>query len=482
MTAPHTATLADIMSRNLVTVTPQTTLRDAAHAMAGEGVSCLLVVLQEKGCGIVTESDIVRALHEGRGLTTAVGEFMTQPLITARPGLDLSSARQLVESHRIRHLPVADGDGNLLGIVSDTNFRLALGNAYFQHLHTLSGVMDRNILHLPPTARLDEAIARMAECGIDYLLVSENGKPIGILTERDVPRLVRDHAELHGIPLSEAMSSPVRGIGPNESITAALEAMSRFKLRHMAVLDAAGSLLGIVSQRRLFEQLAHNQLESDLQRISLERDHLLLEAHLQLALDATGGGSWEYRHDEDRLIASSGLLALLGCAEGEAPMTMADWRGRIHPDDLDVFDAARGADSRQMHVVEYRIRHADGTWRDYVVVNPREVAIEHPPPLGWVPYELAEGYLVRPPRQLVIRMVPQPFGVPLTVAEQPRQEPPEPPRNVAIRIAQALHEAHEGTRSLPVAWEELPIEMRAQLTNLAAELLRRRVILPGDGQ
>ena len=129
-----------------------------------------------------------------------------------------------------------------------------------------------------------------------------------------------------------------------------------------------------------------------------------------------------------------------------------------------------------------RIDHADGTWRDYVVVNPREVAIEHPPPLGWVPYELAEGYLVRPPRQLVIRMVPQPFGVPLTVAEQPRQEPPEPPRNVAIRIAQALHEAHEGTRSLPVAWEELPIEMRAQLTNLAAELLRRRVILPGDGQ
>jgi two-component system sensor histidine kinase/response regulator len=360
-----TTPLADIMSRDVLTVAPDTTFQEAARLMADECISCLLVSQDGMALGIITESNVLRALHDRLPAATPVAALMSQPLICAAPELDLLSARLLVERHRIRHLVVRDIEGNTLGIVSDTDFRMALGTSVFRHLQTLAGVMEREIPHLPPEAPLDEAMARMIEFGADYLIVTEHGKPIGILTERDLPRLLADFPQTHDIPLRQAMSTPVRGISVDQSVTAALEAMARFRLRHMAVTDAAGYIQGVVSQRRLFEQLAMHQLESALHQAQQERDRLRLEAHLQLALDAAGGGSWEYLHEADRHVFSSGLLRIIGCTPETAPHTLADRLARIHPDDCPTARdaiAAVIAGQSASHLVEYRIRHAAGHW------------------------------------------------------------------------------------------------------------------------
>jgi len=365
MMPPSATTLAEIMSRDVLGVEPEATLQEATSLMAGNSVSCLVVRKSGKALGIVTESNVLQALHARLPGSTPISDIMSQPLISARPELDLTSARQLVEKHRIRHLVVADSAEIPLGIVSETDFRLALGASIFRHLRTLWGVMDREIPHLPPSAPLDDAIARMVEFGADYLIVSEGGKPLGILTERDIPRLYRDHPQPHDIPLAQAMTAPVRGIGIGESVTAAIEAMSAFRLRHMAVIDNAGYILGVVSQRRLFEQLALHQLESELHSARLERDQLRLKAHLQLALDAAGAGSWEYHHASDHYVISDGLLAILGCTAADAPRTLNDWLARVHPDDRTALAAAltaSAADNGHSHLQEYRIRHQDGRW------------------------------------------------------------------------------------------------------------------------
>jgi len=365
MMALPTTSLAEVMTRDVLSIAPETSFQDAAHLMATESVSCLLVGRAGKALGIVTETNVLHALHARCPGSTPVSAIMSQPLISAPPDLDLASARLLVEKHRIRHLVVVDKDGNTQGIVSETDFRLALGSAALRHLRTLNGVMDRKLPHLPPTARLDEAIALMIEFAADYLIITENAKPLGILTERDIPRLLRDHPQPHDIPLAQAMSNPVRGIGVEESVSTALEAMSRFHLRHMAVVDSAGYILGVVSQHRLFEQLAVHRLESELKEARLERDQLRLKAHLQLALDAAGAGLWEYHHATDRHDFSEGLLKLLGYDDENAPHSLQAWRTLVHPEDLPAIKAAMttslsGASSS--HLLEYRIRHHDGHW------------------------------------------------------------------------------------------------------------------------
>ncbi len=359
------STLGKIMTSAVRSLPPDASLLDAAKLMSGEHISSLLVVADGRPLGILTETNIVRALHERQPGDTPLKAIMSSPLITAPFDLDLLSARHLIEEKGIRHLVVTDASGKVAGIVSDTDFRMHLGSAAFRHLRTLEGIMDRKIPHLPPEARLDEAIASMLEHGADYLIVSEHDRPVGILTERDIPRLLDHFTQPHEVPLRQAMTSQLRSVHVETSVTGALEAMNRFRLRHMVVLDNDGRIAGVISQRRLFEQLALERLENAMHSVQQERERLRLETHLKLALDIGGAGSWEYQHDTDRHTLSDGILHILGCSPSNAPRSMQEWIERVHPDNRPLLthaveQARQGVATSQL--LEYRIRHEDGYW------------------------------------------------------------------------------------------------------------------------
>ncbi|MDE2439946.1 MAG: PAS domain-containing protein [Betaproteobacteria bacterium] len=354
------------MTSEVRSLPPQASLQVASQVMADEHISSLLVVEDGKPLGILTETNIVHSLHSRLALDMPVAEIMSQPLITAPGDLDLLGARRLLEEKGIRHLVVTDTDGKMIGIVSETDFRMHLGSAAFSHLRTLDDVMDRKIPHLPPDAPLDEAIAGMVRDGADYLIVCEGERPIGILTERDIPRLLIHFDVPHEITLREAMTHPLRSVHVSTSVNGVLESMTRYHLRHMVVTDDAGCFIGVISQRRLFEQLAIERLENALQHVQLERDHQRLETHLQLALDVDGAGSWEYQHDIDHQKLSDGILDIIGCTTETAPRSRQEWLDLVHPDDRLVLvnainNAAHGQAEAQL--IQYRIRHRADAWR-----------------------------------------------------------------------------------------------------------------------
>ncbi|NTV70547.1 MAG: PAS domain-containing protein [Azonexaceae bacterium] len=358
-------TLLDIMTAKVRSLPPQATLREAAHLMAEEHISSLLVMADGKALGIITESNILRTLHEHQSGEVRLDSVMSRPLITAPSSLDLASARRLVEEHGIRHLVVVNASGLVCGIVSDTDFRLRLGTEAFRHLRTLDGIMDRNTPHLPPEATLGDALASMVANAADYLIVSEADKPLGILTERDIPRLISTFEDPHGVSLRQAMSTPLRSVHIDAPVTTALETMNHFQLRHMIVIADDGRILGVISQRRLFEQLALERLENAMLQAKQERERLHLETHLRLALDGAAAGSWEYSHKSGYLIASDGLLAMLGHTRAGSPETKAEWMALIHPDDRHLLVATVNEKNRPKNhskLVEYRIRHSDGHW------------------------------------------------------------------------------------------------------------------------
>ncbi len=357
--------LQDIMTIDVRSLPPHATLRDAARLMSEEHISSLLVMIDGKALGIITESNVLRALHTRTPSDIRLDAIMSHPLITAPGELDLLSARHLVDHHGIRHLVVSTPSGTIEGIVSDTDFRMHLGVAAFHHLQTLEGVMDRKIPQLSPEATLGEGIACMVKNSADYLIVCDKERPLGIITECDIPRLVNAFPQPHGIALRKTMSSPLRTVNITAPVATALEAMNRFRMRHMAVINNEGQVVGVVSQRRLFEQLALERLENALLQARQERDRLRLETQLQLALGVGGAGSWEYQHDLDRQILSKGLLELLGCNADDAPGTRADWEERIHPDDRQLLSEevnGEAGSNTEFRVVEYRIRHSDGHW------------------------------------------------------------------------------------------------------------------------
>ena len=364
MTTFAPSTLADIMTRAAQSISPQTSIKAAANRMASEHLSSLVVAENGMTLGIVTESNILRAIHERRPTDSEVSSIMSQPVVSAPPEMELLTARDLLDKNKIHHLVVADQQGTTLGIVSETDFCLYLGTRAFRHLRTLEGVMDREMPRLSPQTPLSDAIASMINSAADYLIVTDNGKPLGILTERDMPRLLHDFPIPSEIPVAQVMRHPVIGIGVDESITTALDIMTERHLRHMAVTDPQGMILGVISQRRLFDQLAMHQLEAALNKAQQENTQRRLETHLQLALESAGAGGWEYFHERDQFVASDSLLALLSRSSIEMPKTLAQWLGMAHPDDLTKLRVA--VDRLQQGIIdgplEYRLQHTDGTW------------------------------------------------------------------------------------------------------------------------
>lgn len=140
--------------------------------------------------------------------------------------------------HHVRHLVATNEQGEIVGIASETDFRTHLGHDIFERVRDLSLLMDRETPCLQPDALLSEALHSMVEHHWDYVIVSQvkMGKPLGILTERDVPRLLAQYPD-HGaaVLLSQAIDHPVLSVHVGTSVPQALEEMTRHRVRHMAV-------------------------------------------------------------------------------------------------------------------------------------------------------------------------------------------------------------------------------------------------------
>lgn len=126
---------------------------------------------------------------------TPVRELMSREVRTLERNDVLTVGDELMKAERIRHLPVLDETGSLVGIVSQRDiFRGALARAlgYGEHAQSrlmsqllVKEVMSNDPVTIAPDATLGEAAARMRELKIGCLPVVENGRLVGILTEGD---------------------------------------------------------------------------------------------------------------------------------------------------------------------------------------------------------------------------------------------------------------------------------------------------------
>jgi CBS domain-containing protein len=110
--------VVDIMTGASVTETPQDSLRSAASRMWQQQTGSLLVMDGERLVGILTERDVMKAVARGQDVeTSTVSDVMTTDVLTIPPSTSLHEAARHMASRWIRHLPVVE-DGTVVGVVS----------------------------------------------------------------------------------------------------------------------------------------------------------------------------------------------------------------------------------------------------------------------------------------------------------------------------------------------------------------------------
>lgn len=114
-----TRTVADVMTRDVRSVSPDTTIQEAAAMMKDMRTGPFPVVEGGRVVGIITDQDVVaRAVAEGRDQQgTTVRDVMTTDVLSCSPDTEIREAARTMQQKETRRLVVLEGD-RLVGIVS----------------------------------------------------------------------------------------------------------------------------------------------------------------------------------------------------------------------------------------------------------------------------------------------------------------------------------------------------------------------------
>jgi CBS domain-containing protein len=120
--------IRDVMTRGVVTAEAGDTLRSVGELMRDRNVGSVVICEQGRPVGVITDRDLALAVvADGVAADGAAGQHASRPLVTGEVEMDLEEAVALMVQHRIRRLPVTDGQ-DLAGIVTIDDLAVRAGD------------------------------------------------------------------------------------------------------------------------------------------------------------------------------------------------------------------------------------------------------------------------------------------------------------------------------------------------------------------
>ena len=261
--------IGEIMTREVVTIAPESTLYEASRIMGEKHIGSLVVLKYDTPVGMITERDLLSKVS-ARGIDLEkdwlvggvsikeekVEKFMSYPLIKIRLTAKIKKAAQMMIEKRIRRLAVFEG-GELMGIITTSDLIRSLPevpetmNAWFE----VDCFMTKQVITTDEKTPVDSVAKIMGEKRIGSVIITSQGEPIGIFTERDLLTkfLAKDKSLI--IEVGKACSSPLITAPIGISVQDAAVTMNSKHIRRLPI-TREGKLVGIITARDLVEAYA----------------------------------------------------------------------------------------------------------------------------------------------------------------------------------------------------------------------------------
>jgi len=223
-------------------------------------------------------------------MTTTARDVMSARPTTISARATIADAARLRWKLNLRHLPVVDDRGKLVGILSDRDLRglsppyslVPEANTRQKALEASVGdLMSGDVLSVRPESDLADVVDLMLQDHVGAVpVVDEAGDVIGIVSYVDVlralarPTTARAHRQAKPELGSELVAGDVmtenpKTIGVNDPVGDAIAALQSIDVRHLPVVDDQGELVGMVSERDI-GSWARQFSEGELARRSIE--------------------------------------------------------------------------------------------------------------------------------------------------------------------------------------------------------------------
>jgi CBS domain-containing protein len=244
----------DIMSQNVVTTTPFTTMDEAAKTMGERRIGSLVVLIDSKPVGIVTERDLLsRVLALGLDpRTVRVEKVMSSPLISINPSATIKEAAQTMMRTKGR-ITVFE-NGRLVGIVTASDLIKSMPKVR-ETMLWVNEFMTEGVITADEKTLVSSIVKVMGEKKIGSVVITREGEPIGIFTERDLLTHLFAAGRSLMIRVGGECSSPVLVIPSRITVHEAAFLMASRRIKRLPVVED-NFLIGIITARDLVKAYA----------------------------------------------------------------------------------------------------------------------------------------------------------------------------------------------------------------------------------
>ena len=261
--------IKQIMTQEVVTITPENTLYEAARIMGEKHIGSLIVMKYETPVGIITERDLLREVVAREiklekdwlagGVTIKeekVEEIMSYPLIMIPRTSSIKEAAKMMIEKKIRRLAVREHE-KLVGIVTTADLIRCLPETP-ESMHVWFEVdyfMSKNVITADEETPVEDVAKIMGEKSIGSVIITSHGEPIGIFTERDLLTKFLAKDQSLKITVGKACSSPIITAPLGICIHDAATIMTSKHIKRLPITKN-DKLVGILSARDLVEAYA----------------------------------------------------------------------------------------------------------------------------------------------------------------------------------------------------------------------------------
>ncbi len=258
-----------IMISEVLTITPENTLYEAARIMGEKHIGSLIVVKYDTPVGIITERDLLREVVD-KGIALEkdwlaggasikeekVEKIMSYPLIMISLKSSIKDAAQMMIEKKIRRLAVSE-HGKVVGIITSADLIRSLPEIpeTMQVWFEVDYFMSKSVISADEETPVDGVAKIMGEKSIGSVIVTSNGEPIGIFTERDLLTKFLAKDQSLKIEVGKACSSPPITAPLGMSVHDAAAIMTSKHIKRLPIIKK-GKLVGILSARDLVEAYA----------------------------------------------------------------------------------------------------------------------------------------------------------------------------------------------------------------------------------
>jgi CBS domain-containing protein len=264
--------IEDVMTHEVATIAPESTLYEAARIMGEKRIGSLIVVKYDTPVGIITERDLLGEVVS-RGIDLEkdwlvggvsikeekVEEIMSYPLTTISLKSQIKEAAQTMIEKKIRRLGVHDS-GKLVGIMTASDLIRSLPEIpeIMRVWFEVDYFMTEGVITADEETTVENVAKTMGEKSIGSVVITSQGEPIGIFTERDLLTKFLAKDKSLKLEVGKACSKPLNTAPLGISVHDAAAIMTSKHIRRLPIIKD-GKLVGMLTARDLVEAYARSK-------------------------------------------------------------------------------------------------------------------------------------------------------------------------------------------------------------------------------